>query len=662
VSMQINARDVLTIRGAQYYVAEHPAFTGMPYGQGGRQGTVYKLVSVHNEADAKALKVFNEQFQMPSLVYASELMQSRANTAGLKVCDRTVLVPQSDHKLIADHPDFLYAVLMPWIEGPSWFDIMSDSRPLSREESIELAKSMASVLSHMEQRGLSHCDLSAANVIVSGLAQQTSVQHYYIELVDIEQMYGPQFEKPEGIPAGSPGYASRSISNNPIWNKYTDRFAGAVLISEMLAWCREDIRTQAWGESYFDPAEMQEDNERYELMYTSLEKEWGSAIAELFKRAWFSDDPVQCPTFSDWLQKIMICSEKLVSQPVKQQETVSDRNLILQDIEAARRLAEQGEISEAIERLEAINLRLTASDELYEEIELYIKKLTTAQATVTEVAASQSTARNEGIKDTDNTNISSNKQVSKRSKLYLTIAVAALLIIGSTVVWVLQDRSSEAEVPLTALQADSNSSEGQGDGWSEQTIAANDESKPEATVEPTSTPEPTPELTPEPTAEAEAEVLEVTTAAGEGDAQAENAATPTPTAAATVEPTATATPKPTVKPTATPKSTVKPTATPTPKPTAKPTATPKPTVKPTPKPTVKPTATPKPTVKPTATPKANNEELKKEISQLEASIKQLDQDPKSRIADISDACKKLIKIDPNNKLAKQMADKYGFII
>jgi len=39
--------------------------------------------------------------------------------AGLQVARRTVLTPQRDADLLRREPDLTYAVLMPWVEGPT---------------------------------------------------------------------------------------------------------------------------------------------------------------------------------------------------------------------------------------------------------------------------------------------------------------------------------------------------------------------------------------------------------------------------------------------------------------------------------------------------------------------------------------------------------------
>ena len=78
-----------------------------------------------------------------------------------------------------------------------------------------------------------------------------------VELVDVEQMYSPKMDRPDVLLAGSPGYAAHRTVHSGLWSSYADRFAGAVIIAEMLGWSDPAIVNRAWGESYFDQHEMQ---------------------------------------------------------------------------------------------------------------------------------------------------------------------------------------------------------------------------------------------------------------------------------------------------------------------------------------------------------------------------------------------------------------------
>ncbi|HEC36530.1 MAG TPA: hypothetical protein ENI39_08355, partial [Anaerolineae bacterium] len=243
--------DELLINGVTYRIAEHPAAPGIPFGQAGRRAIVYQVVAGD---DKRALKVFSRRFRSPALVLVAQNLAPFASLPGLQVCQREVITPEQNPDLLRQHPDLAYTVLMPWIEGPTWMETMVQKRPLSPEESLALARSLASVLSRMEEEGLAHCDLSGPNVILPPGGG--------VEMVDVEEMYGPEFERPEVLSSGSGGYAHRSVAGG-VWGLEGDRFAGAVMLAEMLGWCDERVRGAAWGESYFAPEEVQEETERY---------------------------------------------------------------------------------------------------------------------------------------------------------------------------------------------------------------------------------------------------------------------------------------------------------------------------------------------------------------------------------------------------------------
>lgn len=235
------------------------------------------------------------------MVYQSEHMESYSELPGLQVCKRDVLTPERNGALIGKHPDLLYAVLMPWVQGQTWFDVISDQRQLTAEESLKLARALAGTGSAMEQRGLAHCDMSAPNVMIPFFSEVENLgKMSAVELVDVEQMYGSKMDRPDALLAGSPGYAAHRTVHSGLWSSYADRFAGAVIIAEMLSWSDPVIVEKAWGESYFDQHEMQTVSERYYAMRESLEKRWGSKLSDLFIRAWESHDLSSCPTFGEW--------------------------------------------------------------------------------------------------------------------------------------------------------------------------------------------------------------------------------------------------------------------------------------------------------------------------------------------------------------------------
>jgi hypothetical protein len=307
MSFRPNIHDELTIDGVTYRIAEHPAAPGFPYGQEGRAGIVYCLQNPATASKA-ALKVFKPRFRTPALVSQAEKLAAFADLPGLTVCRRTVLTRAQNADLLRQHPDLIYAVLMPWIEGPTWTEVMLEKRPLTPQRALDLARALAEVLESMEVHGLAHCDLSGPNVLLPMLAGQTAdrrPQTAYrppsaVELVDVEGLYAPGLPRPEALPSGSSGYAHRTAREG-LWGPTADRFAGAVLLAEMLGWCDPQVVQAAWGESYFDPQEMQQDTPRYRTLMAALERRWGSNVARLFERAWRSDSLLDCPTFGEWL-------------------------------------------------------------------------------------------------------------------------------------------------------------------------------------------------------------------------------------------------------------------------------------------------------------------------------------------------------------------------
>jgi tetratricopeptide (TPR) repeat protein len=307
MSFRPNVHDELIIDGVAYRIAEHPAAPGFPYGQEGRAGIVYCLQNPATASKA-ALKVFKPRFRTPALFSQAEKLAAFADLPGLTVCRRTVLTRAQNADLLRQHPDLIYAVLMPWIEGPTWTEVMLEKRPLTPQQALDLARALAEVLESMEVHGLAHCDLSGPNVLLPMLAGQTAdrrPQTAYrppsaVELVDVEGLYAPGLPRPEALPSGSSGYAHRTAREG-LWGPTADRFAGAVLLAEMLGWCDPQVVQAAWGESYFDPQEMQQDTPRYRTLMAALERRWGSNVARLFERAWRSDSLLDCPTFGEWL-------------------------------------------------------------------------------------------------------------------------------------------------------------------------------------------------------------------------------------------------------------------------------------------------------------------------------------------------------------------------
>jgi hypothetical protein len=191
---------------------------------------------------------------------------------------------------------------MPWVQGLSWFDVLymgkSGQHTMSRDASVTLALNFADVLSRLEASGIAHCDLSAGNIVLDP-------QTFEVELLDVEDIFAPGFQPPPSLPLGTQGYQHR-VSARGQWGAQADRFAGAILLCEMLAWHDEKVRKASYGETFFDPAELQTaGSNRFDVLTRAVSEHRNSQpVLDLLRAAWESDTFDACPPLAAWAQAI----------------------------------------------------------------------------------------------------------------------------------------------------------------------------------------------------------------------------------------------------------------------------------------------------------------------------------------------------------------------
>ncbi len=280
--------------------------------------------------------------------------------------------------MLRANADLTYAVLMPWIEGPTWMQVLIEKRELAAEVCLALARALAAVLSRMEQEGLAHCDLSGPNILLPGLAPDSASRAATpLALVDVEQLYGPDLRRPPLLPGGSPGYAHKSAPDG-LWGADADRFAGAIVMAEMLAWCDTRVREATWGENYLDPREMQGASDRYRLLAGVLQERWGGSVASLLDRAWQSERLADCATFGEWL---MALPERVAGavKPLPDAGGGSpsgDGSALRALLNLGRRFEEQGRLDSALECYrEALASSGVGSPALVEELQLLVRQV-----------------------------------------------------------------------------------------------------------------------------------------------------------------------------------------------------------------------------------------------------------------------------------------------
>jgi len=277
------------------------------YAESGKEGTVYKVLK---DKEHYALKVFYPQYRDIRLLENTDKLHRFKDLEGFRVAKRRVLTPETFPDLLKQFPDLTYAVLMPWIHGTVWGNLMLETDPSLRSENyVQIAYALTRVVSSLELQGLAHCDLSNNNFIIAKSPAG-------IQLIDLEDMYAPDMPRPvPDVSYGSIGYRTKWIAEKGLWGPESDRFSLGVLCSEIITWHHEEIRENKSGStSFFDEEEIGEDCDRYNLMLSYLGNE-NDELPELLERAWFSRDFAQCPTVMEWRQAIRRVQLQVASEP-----------------------------------------------------------------------------------------------------------------------------------------------------------------------------------------------------------------------------------------------------------------------------------------------------------------------------------------------------------
>ena len=203
--------------------------------------------------------------------------------AGLSVAKRSV--HQQNLVDAGNDASTDYAVLMPWIEGLTWYEF------LVHKDNAELLSLIEPVIHNildsfvdLEKHSLVHTDLAADNVVIDTKSGQ-------ISLIDLDFLHGPELPEPKYKPGGHPGYRHKTSLTEGNWHSYGDRFAGAVLLTEMLCWSEPSFRQvhDIKLESFFEQGELQGSNPKYELACKILDQRYGSSVRALFSQAWHSE-------------------------------------------------------------------------------------------------------------------------------------------------------------------------------------------------------------------------------------------------------------------------------------------------------------------------------------------------------------------------------------
>jgi len=169
--------------------------------------------------------VFKPRYRDPGLVLLSDRLAALADLPALTVCRRLVLTPQCHGALLQTQPDLIYAVLMPWITGATWFDVLAGRRPLAPAQSLHLARHLAGALAKLEQQGVAHGDLSGPNLLLPGLTLPAA-PHNAVTVTMAGEQHG--LSSPEITTDAFFGLSTRGIH---IDNCISYLFAGPKIVS-----------------------------------------------------------------------------------------------------------------------------------------------------------------------------------------------------------------------------------------------------------------------------------------------------------------------------------------------------------------------------------------------------------------------------------------------
>ena len=285
-------RQSLLLRGgALQLLTDSQGFGGdVAYSRAGRKAKVYKATFKNRTV---AMKVFLPRFVLSETALSAIVLVRWSKVPGLKVLEREVIDAETAASM--GQTGLSYSVVMPWIEGRPWADVLDQVTVLKSTDCLVLARRTAEVLAGLEQRQLVHADISSSNVIIQGAFADP-----HIELIDVEDMYHPTLTLDMPFPPdGSPGYSHPHNKGKGCRNPYGDRFAGAILLTEMLTWHEPAVRALVDDISLFTDAELGHPGRKFTVVRAALAR-YSSTLARLFDRVWDSKSLKACPTIREW--------------------------------------------------------------------------------------------------------------------------------------------------------------------------------------------------------------------------------------------------------------------------------------------------------------------------------------------------------------------------
>jgi RIO-like serine/threonine protein kinase len=274
----------------------------------GRKSDILQLKSYDTEG-LYALKVFKPEFARYYSYAQERMIQDKLATShGFNwVHQRIMLHSRHDGSILNQYPIFQNAILMPWIESPPWGTIKMayindikhiDTSMFNDKTAANLALLLSQALAELEINGMAHGDICDSNVLIDLAKNQ-------ITIVDVEDMYMSHLAYPDVTLQGTPSYQFNADFS--AWTPYADRFAGALLICELLCLPQlsQDNRL-AISEGYFLQEDINNRNTRCVEYIALCEKLQAISpeLNKLFVATWTATTLEQCPSLTKWRDAI----------------------------------------------------------------------------------------------------------------------------------------------------------------------------------------------------------------------------------------------------------------------------------------------------------------------------------------------------------------------
>ena len=267
----------------------------------GGEALIYQLQEV-SSGELLALKILKDSFRGPLVAYSLATLLPLARHPGFYVANRLMLTAANYPETIQRFPALEGAILMPWISGMAWASIISVPSmraTYTRAHARTLAVRMGRILATWEAAQLAHTDISGGNIIIGPDFRS-------IECIDCERIFGPGAPIPQRLNGGSPGYQHPLLKDRGQWCAEGDRFAGAVLLTEMLTCWAAPVQAliPAGADTLFQPREMHIiETPQWHAIRDALWSLCPDALV-LFDLAWTSRDLADCPPLASWAEAL----------------------------------------------------------------------------------------------------------------------------------------------------------------------------------------------------------------------------------------------------------------------------------------------------------------------------------------------------------------------